>query len=121
MSKFGSKVKKLSALGAGAVVIAGGTVLGLSGSASAGTCGDVFDPRVSGAKAYWEVSCRGGVATIEGWVEDTSSDGKCARVKAVINGETEKSPAACPKGDREEFKWSSRGSQINAELYTYNV
>ncbi|WP_067020728.1 hypothetical protein [Streptomyces dysideae] len=116
-----TRIKKLSAVGAGAVVLAGGAVLGLSGTAAAGTCGENFDPRVSGAKAYWEINCRGGMVTIEGWVEDTKSDGKCAKVKAVVDGETVRSKAACPKGDREEFKWTGRGSSITAELYTYKV
>jgi hypothetical protein len=116
-----TRIKKLSAMGAGAVVLAGGAVLGLSGSAAAGTCGESFDPHVTGAKAYWEINCRGGNATITGWVEDTKADGKCAKVTAVINGDEVRSNAACPKGDREEFSWTSRGSSITAELYTYKV
>jgi hypothetical protein len=122
MSRISSKMKKLSALGAGVAVIAGGAVLGLSGPASAGTCGDNFNPTVPGAKAHWEISClSGNKVRIEGWVEDTRSDGKCAKVSANINGVTKRSAAACPKGDREEFEWTANGRTINAELYTYDA
>lgn len=118
-----TRIKKLSAMGAGAVVLAGGAVLGFSGSAAAGTCGDNFNPKVPGAKAHWEISCNASrnTVTIEGWVEDTKSDGKCAKVSANINGTTKRSAAACPKGDREEFKWTATGKKIDAELYTYDA
>ncbi|AXB41590.1 hypothetical protein A4R43_02845 [Amycolatopsis albispora] len=88
-----------------------------------GTCGQTFAPSTSGAKAYWEVQCSSGRVRISGWVEDTASDGQCAKVKAIWpNGNTYFSPAACPKGNRKSFTSQyNSGNSVNAYLYEYDV
>jgi hypothetical protein len=89
-----------------------------------GTCGSTFSPSVPGAQAYWEVQCfGGGYIRIAGWVKDTRSDGKCAKVKAIYeDGYSYFSPAACPNGNKRDFTSPIRhGKNINAYLYTYSV
>lgn len=119
-------------VGTAAVALAGGAVV-LAPSASAdevragevsiqGECGDNFNPTVPGGKAHWELSCANGKITIEGNVQDTRADGKCVKVAATMpNGDVKRSAAACPKGDKETFKWTGTGRQIDAKLYTYDV
>jgi hypothetical protein len=120
-----------------AVALGGGALLGTAPAAAAdeaapaeaveimGGCGHTEDPVISGAKAYWELSCAGGNITIAGWVEDTSSNGRCAKVKAVwpdANPDLWKfSEPACPKGDREHFRFTGPGNEVKAWLYEYNV
>src|SRR5437868_13169958 len=90
--------------------------------AARGGCGEVRNPSISGARAHWELSCRNGEITVSGWVEDTSSNGRCAKVKAKFaSGNTEYSNAACPKNDRENFRWSHPGSIADVYLYEYDV
>ena len=50
-------------------------------------CGAVFNNvTVDGGAASWNISCTNGTnARIEGFVEDTKADGKCAYVKAFAN------------------------------------
>ena len=49
-----------------------------------GSCGQTFNPSIDGGKAYWQLSCSGGNITMSGWVEDTSANGRCVRVKATF-------------------------------------
>jgi hypothetical protein len=93
------------------------------GAAPMATCGYADDHSISGAKAYWQLSCSGGNVTVSGWVEDTSSNGRCAKVKAQFHrsGDWKFSEAACPKGDRESFSWTQPGSGANVYLYEYDV
>jgi hypothetical protein len=50
-------------------------------------------------------------------VTDTSADGWCIRVKALMNGTWHYSERACPKGTTKYFSWSEPGS--SASVYTY--
>ena len=50
-----------------ALVLSGGAMLSLAPAASAGVCGEHRDPWISGAKAYWEISCWDGKVTVSGW------------------------------------------------------
>ncbi|GAA1295819.1 hypothetical protein [Saccharothrix xinjiangensis] len=87
------------------------------------SCGYARTHETSGAKAYWQLSCVGGNVTVSGWVEDTASDGQCARVKAQFhNSQNWKySEPACPKGERQSFGWTEPGSGANVYLYEYTV
>jgi hypothetical protein len=107
----------------------GGAIIGSAPASSAapigvlGTCGNTFSPVTSGAKAHWEVQCNATQVRIAGWVEDTAADGQCAKVKAIYpDGFTFFSPAACPKGNRDNFTspWRS-GRSVNGYLYEYDV
>lgn len=94
------------------------TLLGPASPASAGSCGQTFQPRVNGGEAAWNLYCSGGTIWIEGWVKDTKADGKCAYVKAFGGGAAMNPHAkACPKGVKTDFSWSTGGSNIDAYLY----
>lgn len=85
-----------------------------------GTCGQLFQPTVSGGEAAWSLTCGGGKITIDGWVKDTEADGMCAYVKAFDgNGQRwpGNDPKACPKGTVTDFFWTVSGSTITAYLY----
>ncbi|MFH9073686.1 hypothetical protein [Streptomyces alboflavus] len=118
---------KKALVGSAAVALLGAGV-GFSPAAHAeptgtrGGCGENYNPTVPGGKAHWELTCDNGKITIEGTVTDTRSDSKCVKVKAQMpNGDWKRSKAACPKGDKEEYTWTARGSKINAWVYTYDV
>lgn len=100
-----------------ALVIASGTIVAGANPAAAGTCGQSFNPSVSGGKASWTLTCSGGKVTMSGWVEDTNADGKCARVKGVFNNNiTYQTAGACPKGTRVSFSWTAPGTIANGYL-----
>lgn len=106
------------------LALSGGAVIGLAPAASAGVCGETFNPTSDdgGARAYWQISCQGGNVTMSGWVEDIAKDGRCGKVKAVFSdGTTVFSNGACPKGDRENFSWTRSGSSVRGEIFTYKV
>jgi hypothetical protein len=113
----------LKVLSVAVATAAGVAVLAFTpGAAQAASCGTIANPTVPGAKAHWELQCDGGKITVTGWVQDTSADGKCAKVKAVFaSGTTEYSNAACPKNDKDGFTWSHPGSIADVYLYTYDV
>ncbi|MFV2085570.1 hypothetical protein [Micromonospora sp. LOL_021] len=88
-----------------------------------GGCGAVFNNvTVDGGAASWNISCTFGTdARIEGFVEDTDADGKCARIKAFADNGQSRVPlaSACPKGTRTNFDWTTDGAEnIDAYLYT---
>jgi hypothetical protein len=59
------------------------------------------------------VQCTSTQVRISGWVEDTSADGKCARVSAYYpDGSTWTSPSACPSGTRVYFTSPYRTGRI---------
>jgi hypothetical protein len=58
------------------------------------------------------------MVSINGWVKDTSSDGKCAQVKAVYPNGTQWSPKACPKGETQYFDFNGPGSSVPVYLFT---
>ncbi|SCF16686.1 hypothetical protein [Micromonospora chokoriensis] len=86
-------------------------------------CGAVFNNvKVDGGAASWNISCTNGTnARIEGFVEDTKADGKCAQVKAFANNGESRVPLAkaCPKGTKTNFDWKTSGAtDITAYLFT---
>ena len=88
-----------------------------------GGCGAVFNNvTVDGGAASWNISCTNGTnARIEGFVEDTKADGKCAQIKAFANNGESRVPLAkaCPKGTRTNFDWKTNGANdIAAYLFT---
>lgn len=60
---------------------------------------------------------RNGSIYVDGRVKDALSDGRCARVKALINGQWYYSEKACPNGTTKSFSWHGSGSA--AYVYTY--
>lgn len=87
------------------------------------TCGYAKDHSTSGAYAYWQLTCSGGNVTVSGYVKDTSSNGRCAKVKVQFHrsGDWKFSEPACPKGDVESFSWTQPGSGANVYLFEYDV
>ncbi|CAM3348039.1 hypothetical protein [Stackebrandtia soli] len=81
-------------------------------------CNQEMSPVVGGARAYWKAECDDGDIFVTGWVEDTSADGKCGQVEALINGLWERSRKACPKGEVETFTLSGDG--YTAYVYLTN-
>lgn len=82
-------------------------------------CNDSMDSDVPGGLAHWEASCKKGKITVTGWVKDTRTDGKCARVKAFIDQKWHYSDKACPSGDTDKFKLTGPGNDAKVYLYTY--
>jgi hypothetical protein len=102
--------------------LSGAVTANAEGMSAMGGCGEVKNPKTSGAKAHWELSCRDGKIRVSGWVEDTDADGQCAKVKAVFaSGNTEFSRAACPKGKRIPFDWAHPGSIASVYLFEYDA
>jgi hypothetical protein len=88
-------------------------------------CGYADDHHLSGAAAFWRLSCANGNVTVTGWVRDTASNGRCAQVKVYFpNRENaqrvEFSQPACPKGDEETFSWTNKGSSADVLLFEYD-
>lgn len=84
-------------------------------------CSESLDADVPGGLAHWEASCDNGNIYVKGWVKDTRSDGKCARVKAFIDNKWKYSSRACPSGDVDKFTLSGDGNDAKVYLYTYDV
>lgn len=82
-------------------------------------CSESMDSDVPGGLAHWEASCDNGNITVSGWVKDTRTDGKCARVKAFIDQKWEYSDKACPSGDVDKFKLTGDGNDAKVYLYTF--
>lgn len=120
-----SALQKRAMLALGAITLLGGSIVGVAPSASAevpatvqGSCGQSFNPVINGGKAHWDLSCSGGRIYMNGWVEDTSADGRCAFVKANFNNGYSPTPAkACPKGTRTNFSWNGSGTIADGYLY----
>lgn len=105
---------------AGAAVIAGGiTVLGVVPAASADTCNNARNISITGAESHYTLTCSGGRVYVDGRVKDTRADGKCAQVKALIDGRWYYSDRACPNGTTKYFSWSGPGN--TAYVYTQVV
>ncbi|MBW9211776.1 hypothetical protein KV100_19170 [Mumia sp. zg.B21] len=92
--------------------------------ASAAACGpNPINVYITGGESHYTIRCAndGGViyVTVEGWLKDTKSDGKCIQVKAWMDSLYRYSNKACPKGEVETFSWRARGSSAN--VYTYAI
>jgi len=86
-------------------------------SASADTCNNSRDVYITGAESHYTLTCSGGYIYVDGRVKDTRADGKCAQVKALINGTWYYSARACPSGTTVYFSWHGLGN--TAYVYTY--
>ncbi|WP_328923616.1 hypothetical protein OG429_02580 [Streptomyces sp. NBC_00190] len=96
------------------VVVAGGALFGTAVPASAAQCPASASPKTDGAMAHWEQRCvkDGGTnyLIIDGWVEDTRMDGKCAYVTAdPYFDSASRTAKACNSGVRQNFHWEFRG------------
>lgn len=113
-------LRKTLAVAATVTALTGLGVAGAVTPASAstqGSCGGIFNPSTGGGYAHWTLSCSGGRIYMDGYVQDTRSDGLCAQVKAVMNDGTYFSPKACPSGNRKEFHFNSSGSVADGYLF----
>ncbi|WP_225833404.1 hypothetical protein [Streptomyces sp. NK08204] len=104
-----------------AVALVGGTVVGSATPASAATCPHSDSPKIDGGVATWTLKCRKveGVEMlyIDGWVEDTRSDGLCAAV--TIRPENQRyadEVKACGSGRREQIHQSYTGRSATVKL-----
>ncbi|SFQ41826.1 hypothetical protein SAMN05421810_10763 [Amycolatopsis arida] len=87
-----------------------------------GTCGETYDPSVTGAAAHWELSCSDGKIRVKGWVEGTfPPDGMCAKVKArFASGVTEYSGEVGDPWDKVYFDWAHPGQIADVYLFEYD-
>ncbi|MGW2439466.1 hypothetical protein ACWCY1_22345 [Streptomyces goshikiensis] len=97
-------------------VLLSGTVLATATPASAATCPASDSPKIRGAVATWTLKCvrEDGemYLAIDGWVEDTLPDNRCARVKILPSGERLGTyESACGSGVRQ---------QIHHRFYGFN-
>ncbi|MFF1649892.1 hypothetical protein [Streptomyces sp. NPDC058240] len=104
-----------------AVVLVGGAVVSTAPPASAATCPRSDSPKIDGGVASWKLSCRKveGVETlfIDGWVEDTRTDGVCAAVTIRPDGMTYPDVVkACGSGTREQIHKSYTGRSATVKL-----
>src|SRR5882757_6870822 len=77
-----------------------------------GTCGNVFDVFIGGAEAHWTVTCAGGTVRMNGRVDDTRADGRCAEVKGVFSDHVNYArncPATSPPT---YFDWTGPGNTV---------
>lgn len=115
-----TRTRKAAAVAACVFAITGLGVVGGATAASAsttGVCGEIFNPSTSGGKAHWTLSCSNGRIYMDGYVTDTSSDGKCAQVKGVFSDATYFTPRVCPSGNRYDFHWNGPGQLANGYLF----
>ncbi|MBZ6473886.1 hypothetical protein [Streptomyces griseocarneus] len=128
-------VRRTIAATAATVMLGGGLALAApAASAAPGTPSDVtvikLDPKDMDAKGCWNVSrsvgggkgavtlCRTGWGlSIDGWVQDTSADDKCAQLYGTFNtGRAWTSPRACPKGSKPGFTRQQQGATNSTVL-----
>lgn len=110
-------LRRVSTAVAATAVLGALTIFGASSEASADTCTNARDVYIGGAESHYTLNCSNGNIYVDGRVKDTRSDGRCARVKALINGVWHYSDRACPNGTTRYFSWSGAGN--TAYVYTY--
>ncbi|MFE1787879.1 hypothetical protein ACFW7J_05625 [Streptomyces sp. NPDC059525] len=69
-----------------ATALAAGLSLGAASPASAADCPSAASPKITGARAHWNLTCSGGRLKVYGWVEDTAMDGRDALVEVWPGG-----------------------------------
>ncbi|MFD9288853.1 hypothetical protein ACFWBV_11195 [Streptomyces sp. NPDC060030] len=98
-----------------AIALAGGLAVGASDTAHADTCNAHRTAKINGAEAAWSLTCTGtGTGTgvkLSGWLEDTRTDGRCAKVRIVGGNGTPESKEACGSGTREQFDFTFNGTK----------
>lgn len=111
--------RRLLGSGFAALVLSGLAIFSFAPAASADTCNNERNVYIRGGESHYTLTCSGGNIYVNGRVTDTSADGKCVQVKALINGRWFESARACPKGTTKYFSWSGRGN--TAHVYTQLV
>jgi hypothetical protein len=110
------------------VVAVGLLLISLLGASTAGAsttdstaaryvCGRSW-PEVAGAKAEWTAYCDSNGILVNGWVEDTRADNRCAYTYGYYPNQW--SPLACPKGTRKwfDFYFPVECCRFTIELWT---
>jgi hypothetical protein len=114
--KFAATI--LSALAVSGALVVGAPSAQATEYAINGTCGDApFDVYIVGAEAHWTVTCAGGRVRLNGRVDDTRADGRCAEVKGVFSdhvGYARNCPATSPPT---YFDWTGPGNTVYGYLY----
>ncbi|MFI8437367.1 hypothetical protein ACIGJO_27230 [Streptomyces sp. NPDC079020] len=87
-------------------LLAAGLALGTAGPANAATCPSSASPVIDGASAHWSLRCSGGDVTVAGWLQDTRTDGKCAKVRISAGNGEYKATTACNSGVRNSFTYT---------------
>ncbi|MEU5655612.1 hypothetical protein ABZ802_08350 [Streptomyces sp. NPDC047737] len=93
-----------------AIALAGGLAVGASDTAHADTCNADRTAKISGAEAAWSLTCTSTGVKLSGWLEDTRTDGRCAKVRIVGGNGTPESKEACGSGTREQFDFTFNGT-----------
>ncbi|MEU3975762.1 hypothetical protein [Streptomyces bacillaris] len=73
-------------------------------AASAASCPSSWEPTVPGAKGKWTLSCKNGALSVNGWIEDTRADARCARLQIKTAKGTSDTITACGKNTRKNFQ-----------------
>jgi invasion protein IalB len=84
--------------------LASGLLMATAPTAAAASCPSSWEPTVPGAKGKWTLSCKNGALSINGWIEDTRADGRCARLQIETAKGTRETITACGKGTRTNFQ-----------------
>ncbi|MBL7493990.1 hypothetical protein I6A60_37025 [Frankia sp. AgB1.9] len=107
-----------STVAATCVATAGLVALVPTAASAATSCRPTQYISIHGGKAEVHECTSGGRVQVEGWVEDTNADGKCAQVYASYNNYSGKdySSKACPDGDIDEFLFPWRAG---TDAYIY--
>ncbi|MCX4966866.1 hypothetical protein OHA98_18895 [Streptomyces sp. NBC_00654] len=100
-------------------LLAAGLALGTVGPANAAACPSSASPVIDGASAHWSLRCSGGDVTVAGWLQDTRTDGRCAKVRINAGNGEYKAKAACNSGVRNSFTYTfKRTSSAQVRLAT---
>ncbi|WP_431945414.1 hypothetical protein [Actinacidiphila sp. bgisy167] len=106
-----SAIHKIITSVASAAVLASGLAVATAGPASAATCPSEAAPLIDGATAEWKLRCSGNNVTVQGWLQDTRTDGKCAVVRINAGNGDYKTKSACSSGVREQFSFTFAGTR----------
>ncbi|KQX50089.1 MULTISPECIES: hypothetical protein [unclassified Streptomyces] len=106
-----SAVRKTVTAALSTVVLAGGLALGVAAPANAAGCPSSAAPVINGASASWSLRCSGNNVTVSGWLQDTSMDGKCAKVRINAGNGQYKAETACNSGVRKQFSFTFKGTK----------
>lgn len=116
----GSRNRIAAAVSSGFLILAGLSMAPAAyADASAADCKPQGVVTVPGGEARWTKCIGDGWTSVDGWVQDTREDGKCAEVFArFANGAGQTSKRACPSGDVERFSWKESGRGVSVHLRT---
>ncbi len=94
------------------------SIASATSASAAETCGSVQSITINGGHAEVYECHKPGYVQVRGWVEDTKSDGYCARIYAAYDGYVgiDYSEKACPEGTVHSINFPWR-SGTNAYIY----